>query len=254
MMNKTFSILAAGLIAFQAQATPITFTGTSGTHAASVTFSASGANLLVTLSNTSASDVLLPVEVLTGVFFTIAGDPALTRVSALLPSGASVLFGSSGGGNVGGEWAYVNHLSGAPGGANEGISSAGLGLFGAGNFGGVNLQGPLSVNGLQYGITSAGDNGATGNTPVTGTNALIKNSVDFVLSGLPDGFDPALAISDVSFQYGTALTEPNVPGVVVVTGGGPTPQDAPYLPAPGSLALLGLGFVALGLTRRRQPA
>src|SRR6185503_11805094 len=100
-------------------------------------------------------------------------------------------------------------------------------------FPGSNLQGPASPNGLQYGITSAGDNTATGNTPVTGTNALIQNSVVFTLSGLPPGFNPATSISNVEFQYGTDLSEPHFPGV----------------PEPATLVLMAGGALLMG---RRQ--
>jgi len=125
-----------------------------------------------------------------------------------------VLFGGTdAGGVVGGEWAYRDDLNIANEPNREyGISSAGFGLFGPGNrFPGNNLQGPTSPGGLEYGITSAGDNPATGNTPVTGTNALIKNSVTFTFSGLPAGFDPSTQISGVTWQYGTALNEPHLP-------------------------------------------
>jgi hypothetical protein len=251
-VKKCLFVLSAGLLAAQAHAGPITFTGNSGSYAASAEFSVSGGNLLVKLTNSSTADVLVPADVLTSVFFRIAGNPALTPVSALLTAGSSVIFGPDGGGNVGGEWAYASGLAGAPGGANAGISSSGLGLFGSGNFNGVNLQGPIAVNGMQYGIVSAGDNSATGNEPVTGTNAFIKNSVEFTLSGLLPGFDPSVAISNVSFQYGTALLEANVPGVpVVLDGPGP---GGNVLPVPGGLPLLGTAVLALGFIRRRRPA
>jgi hypothetical protein len=123
-----------------------------------------------------------------------------------------VLFGGTDpGGSVGGEWAYASNLNGAPGGARWGISSAGLDLFGAANFPGNNLQGPVSVGGIQYGIMSFGDNPATGNAAVTGSNALIKYQVVFELSGLPAGFDPSARIADVQFQFGTALSDPSFP-------------------------------------------
>lgn len=223
-----------------ASAAAVTWNFSSGNYAAEAVFSTSGTNLVVTLTNTSAADVLVPIDVLTGVFFDITGSPlSLGRTSAALNAGSSVLFGTTDPSNVvGGEWAYLGGLSGAPHGADYGISSTGLGLFGPGDrFPGTNLQGPPggSVGGLEYGITSAGDNGATGNTPVTGTNALIKNSVVFTLSGLPANFDPAASIGNVSFQYGTNLEEPNYPGV----------------PAPGVGISAGLmGALALGRRRR----
>ena len=154
-----------------------------------------------------------------------------------LNAGSTVFYGPNGGGNVGGEWAYSDNLSGAPGGADEGISSAGFSLFGNANFGVSNLQGPLAVDGMQYGLTSAGDNLTTGNAAVTGNFALIQNSVIFELSGIPGGFDPsqAGAITQLSFQYGTALSEPNFSQV----------------PIPASLLLLGSGVLGLTGFRRK---
>jgi hypothetical protein len=74
---------------------------------------------------------------------------------------------------------------------------------------------------------------ATGNAAVTGSIPLIQNAVVFTLSGLPEGFDPTASIQNISFQYGTALTDPNLP----------TPA-----PTSGVIALGG----ALLLARRRR--
>jgi hypothetical protein len=122
---------------------------------------------------------------------------------------------------------------------NNGISSAGFGIFGDANFGGANLDDPVAVDGLNYGITSDGDDTSTGNAAVTGANPLIKNQVVFLLDGLPDDFVPSEdTILHVRFQYGTNLTEPHNNN-----GGGIVPEPAFYQMA----ALLGLG--GLGLFR-----
>jgi len=218
-----------------AMGAPVTFDASAGERAAAVTFDTIGDQLLVTLTNTSTSDVLVPADVLSAVFFEAnTVDPLmLTPVSAVLGPASSVLFGvSEPGGSVGGEWAYADGLSGDGWAFDYGIGAGGFGLFGpADRFGEVNLAGPRSVAGIDYGLVSLGDDATTGNTPVTGKNALIQNEVIFTLSGLPDGFDPLLQISGVRWQYGTSL-------------------DEAHLPEPASVALMLCGAVAL-LRRRR---
>lgn len=232
-LAKVLCSAGIGLATGLAGAAPITFTATVGSRSASSTFEVAGNDLVVTLTNTSPSDALFPVDILTAVFWDVTGPAInLTPVSAVLNTGSVVHFGGTDpGGVVGGEWAYSGVLVGEPAGNDYGISSVGLGLFGPGDlFPGNNLQGPESPDGLQYGITTAGDNVATGNTPVTGANALIQNSVVLRLSGLPDGFDPATRIGNVIWQYGTDLSDPRIP-------------------EPTSLALLALGSL-LAIRRR----
>ena len=227
--------------AVPAQAAPITFNGSDiEGRKAKVTFENIGNTLVLKLKNTSMVDVGVPNQVLTGVFFKVNGNPALTKVSALLGDTSNVVNGATPLDNVvGGEWAYRNGLNQY--GANMGISSTGLSLFGAANrFPGANLSGPDSPDGLQYGITSQGDNPSVGNQKVT-TAPLIKNEVIFTLGNWTFG-DPTNYISNVTFQYGTDLAEPSIPGRIVIS----------QAPEPGMLLLFGVAGAALG--RRRFTA
>lgn len=244
--------IAASMTNFATAA--ITFAGSQGTLSAQAVFDVNGSNqLVVTLTNTSMSDVLEPKDVLTAIFFDIAGTGELSPVSAVL-WGSTVIYdpdGQPAGGSVGGEWGYGSGLSGAPLGATQGISSSGLGgLFGQPNFSGDELGGPTNgaLDGLQYGLVSAGDDPSTGNGGVKKDEGLIMNAVQFILDIETDGFALASgSISNVSFQYGTGLYEPNVPGdVVTITSGAP-------LPEPMSLAVWSmLGAMAVLRWRRRH--
>ncbi len=253
-VRKSAGIAVLALTLFSAQAahaSPITFTASSGTRAASVTFEDSGGNLIVTLTNTSSGDSLEPIDVLTGVFFSSSNPNLLTSLSALLGPGSSVLDdpdGQPAGGVVGGEWAYLAGLGGAPGGATRGISSSGLGLFSGATFPGNELGGPANgaLDGLQYGIVTGGDIAGTGNTGLLKGEGLIKNSVVFALGNWGDA-DASTAFSHVSFQYGTALDEPNIS----TDGGGGGGITAQAVPEPASLVLLGSGLAAVAVRRRR---
>lgn len=214
-----------------------TVTASSGDRAASADLSFGAGVLTVVLTNTSSADVLNPTRILTALFFNYTG-PALSEASAVLSGGSSVFFDTApAGGVVGGEWAYGGSLSGAPGGRNAGISSAGFGVFGSATFPGADLDPPAALNGLNYGITSAGDNIATGNAAVTGNVPLIKNSVTFTFGY--SGTLLASSFSNFRFQYGTALDEGNICAAPCL------PADEPGVPEPSFYGVLAGGLSAL---------
>jgi VPDSG-CTERM motif len=238
------AIAVVGSFLTAGSAKAVSFTGDGGLGAgfsatADFTTSLAG-NLILTLTNTGTADVNDPSKVLTAVFFDIAGNPTrtLSSVSAVLGAGSTVVYdpdGQPAGGVVGGEWAYANFLASTnPFNATQGVSSAGLGLFGAATFPGADLAGPPNgaVNGVQYGILPTGWTSAGDNAGLTGSGGLIKNSVVFDLGAFTLA-DLGL-ISNVGFQYGTAFGENQVPD-----GGGTT------------LMLLGSALACLGVLRRR---
>jgi len=238
ILLKSVSALSV-VVSMHAGAAPVLYTGSSGSLAATVSFDIVGSQLQVVLSNTSTGDVLVPTDVLTAVFFNITGNPLLTRNSAI--SGGPTYLGSTnvsaGGTVVGGEWAYRNGLSQYL--ANSGVSSSGLGIFGPGDrFPGANLSGPTTPNGLEYGLASAGDNLATGNPGGVLDEELTRSSVSFLLT-TPSPFDLS-AISNVTFQYGSALSEGHVSGTRPAS-----------VPEPGTLGLAGLALLATAGIRRR---
>jgi hypothetical protein len=207
---------------------------------ASAGFSISGTTLTVTLLNTSPINGLeAPTNTLTGLSFLINGaTPALTPTSAISPnvivnsancnvnpcSGTNV--------NVGGEWGYQQSFGG-----KEAIGSAGYittGLAGnLGNFNGLDLQSPASLDGIEFGILSANHGALNGG--LTG-QALIQDTVVLTLT-IPAGITEA-QIGSVSFLYGTA-PDATIPG----TPGTPVPE-------PATLALLGGALLGFGIFRR----
>ena len=206
-----------------------------------LTISGTTTNLVVKLTNTATYDPNDPSDILTAVFFSLSGNPTLTANSAVLAPGSAVK-GNGGltdpGGVVGGEWAYASSLSIS--GANQGTSSAGLGVFGPGNlFPGSNLEGPVSPDGIQYGISTAFDTPGNDNGGIAGVG-LITNAVVFTLGNVPAN----LALTDISnviFQYGTALSEPSIPGI-----------PGTLIPEPGTVVLTLTGICLLGLFRRKR--
>lgn len=255
------SLLVLSMSFGEAMAVSTTFTG-AGTGPGGVAVSASalfditGNTLTITLSNTSVANngADVPGSTLTGLFWNSVSNITLTPFSAVVASGSTILNpgmcspSCAGVTNVSGEFGYA--AASFTGGANRGIASSGYlttGLSGnIGNFNngsaGVNLAGPMSLDGINFGIVSA----AAGFNPNGGLESvpLIQSAVVFMLTGVS-----GLTIADfknVSFQYGTSITELNIP-----SGGGGTPPTS--VPEPGTFLLFALSLVAVGATRRRRP-
>jgi hypothetical protein len=153
---------------------------------------------------------------------------------------------------VGSVWAYKAGLNVHS--ATQGISASGFNIFGGSNlfpFSGPALTGDTGnpPDGLAYGITTAGDDLTTENGNSNGglgARPLIKNSVLFTFSGVTANTDLS-TLAHVSFQYGTALTEPNDPGT---EGPGVDPVPEPFSIIVWSL--LGATWAGVAAVRRRR--
>jgi hypothetical protein len=89
------------------------------------------------------------------------------------------------------------------------------------------------LDGSAYGILSVGYAGS--DLDGLGSKTFIQPSMVFVLSGWSGSLS---AITNVNFQYGTALSEPNLPATLV--------------PEPSSVVLAVSGVALLGLLGRKR--
>ena len=220
--------LAMACWATSAQALLVPYSN--GDLSATANFELSGSTLTVTLTNTSTVGVSVPTDVLTAVLWNSAVT-GLTPFTAALGVGSNYVsagFSALPGGTIGGENAY-DAIS--FGGSNQGISNAGFGVFGAGNFPASATQltsPPPSVDGLDFGIVGTGGIAGNANADVTG-NPLVQNQMVYTLTGWDT--EVPLDISNVNFIYGTSL---------------------PAVPIPPTAWLLGSGLLGLALLGRRR--
>ncbi|MBF2020093.1 MAG: PEP-CTERM sorting domain-containing protein [Hydrococcus sp. C42_A2020_068] len=259
-MNQIFSaligssLLVSGITVFsvltgwQAPAAAVIFTGSQGNLAASADFQISGNTLTLTLTNTSTADSNVPSDVLTAVFFKLPNNINLTLNSVFLNNGSNLLHNGVVQTNPGdikappfaGGWALPNNFGSIPGGANQGLGTAGLGIF-QGNV--VNIPG--QGGNFNYGLVGSGYTSAGDNAPVLASK-LIKNSIVFNLSGVSGLAEQD--ISNVSFQYGTSLNETRIPG-----NPSTTPPPVRDVPEPSTTAAIGLlALSSLGLLKKKS--
>ena len=229
---------AVAMAAATPAAAAVTFNGTNGSNlSASATFDIVSGHLVVTLTNSSLVDVNDPAQVLHALFWDMAGSPALTYTSAnICAPGCTFTAAGPTGTDVGGMWGYITNPSGVS--QDYGLSSAG---YGAGTYtfapGAANQphQGTPPAGG-DYGIVSAGYTIAGDNGGITNNQPYIKNAVVFDLGA----FNGSLSgINNIRFQYGTALTDTNLPGT-------------PPVPEPATWAMMLMGFAGIGATMRRR--
>ena len=140
---------------------------------------------------------------------------------------------------MGAEWGYITNPNGVT--QHYGLSSAG---YGVGSYTFVSgatdqpHQGTPPAGG-DYGLVSAGYTTAGDNGGVTNNQPYVKNSVIFNLGA----YNGSLSnISNLRFQYGTALTDTNLPGTP------PVPE-----PATWTMMLVGFAGIGVAMRRRRKP-
>ena len=238
-------VLTYFLAALWLQASPLTFTGSDAEgRSAKLELEQVGQQVYMVLTNTSPNDDFVPIDILTAVFFQGGEELVPQAVSLYGPSsvnwGSYDLFGV-----VGGEWAFACGLWSDPGAC--GISSAGFGLFGeADRFPGTNLQGPEAPNGLEYGLSSFGDNPYTGDASVTGDFALIWNSIRIVFS-LPQANTFSLdKIQEVVFQYGVSIDDPQILAELEAN------SALHHTPEPATIGMVACGLALLGARQFRR--
>jgi hypothetical protein len=220
----------------------VVFSGTSGGLSASASFDLinSGTQLQITLTNSGTGTATDSSQLLSALFFDLGTTATLTPVSmtGTCLSGTQTACTPSVGKNpakpttLGDYWQYKTLTPSSQNyNADQGLGSAGLGIFGPnGDFG----SNPQKVGGQDYSILPANYNLNNG----TAKNPFIEMAATFVLD-ITSGTVDLSKITNVTFQYGTDLSDAHIPNTPTVsTVPVPIPAALPILTA----ALGGFGF------------
>jgi len=234
MKRKLWILLALmALVCWSTGAMALPFTD--GKSTANFTLNTATDILTVVLTNNIATAGAETDVALTALFWNGCNTSALTTGTAALTSGSNVIQFPAfvPGSDLGKENAYKFFSSSPPvAGINQGIGNAGLGVFGeTDQFTSGNLTSPpVGLNGVDFAIVGPGYVTGSG-AGVFGTEPLVQNSMTFTFTGVTN--DNYLdCISNVQFNYGTALDNP--------------------VPLPGAVLLLGTGMARLVAYARRR--
>ncbi len=235
--------MSMGLLAANAQAIIFNFTGNSGSNgqalAAKAEFLVSGTNVTIILTNTATAAANDGANVLGGLYFSLGGPRTFTNGNAFLTAGSNLVKkndnSSQSGNPLNNEWMYKAPIV-STGGQSNFNNGYGIGSTGFNFSTNANTFDEM----FHGGNASAGANDDYGLVPLLGmtagntSNLYIRNSATFTFNvnatfGVGD-------IQNVRVSYGSA---------------GQTVINAAAVPEPGTIAVLGLGVLAVLRKRRR---
>lgn len=197
--------------------------------------------LTLTLTNTSTQAVTAPAQLLSAIFWN--SSTILTPGEAALTSGSGWVNPQDVALNVSGNYSYNGALRQTgvdPAPTNQGVSAAGIGLFGNGNFPGT----PVPADGDAYSILPQAGIAGKGNA-FNNKYPLARNSMTFTFSTTAN----AITIDDVIFHYSSGYEGVNLAAVMPSSGSG---GNQPQAPLPPTAFLLGSGLLGLGLLGLRK--